>query len=55
MVPDRDELKVLRHLGFELTPMTLPDQRPLRALVMILGPRPPRPSTSRRGPTSLRA
>jgi Asp-tRNA(Asn)/Glu-tRNA(Gln) amidotransferase A subunit family amidase len=34
---EREELKVLRELGFELVPMTLPDEFPVRAITLMLG------------------
>jgi Asp-tRNA(Asn)/Glu-tRNA(Gln) amidotransferase A subunit family amidase len=34
---EREELRVLRHLGFELVPMTLPDHLPIRAVTLMLG------------------
>jgi Asp-tRNA(Asn)/Glu-tRNA(Gln) amidotransferase A subunit family amidase len=34
---NRDELKVLRKLGFELVPITLPDDLPIDAITMMLG------------------
>jgi Asp-tRNA(Asn)/Glu-tRNA(Gln) amidotransferase A subunit family amidase len=34
---ERDELNVLRKLGFELVPITLPDNLPVDAITMMLG------------------
>ncbi|MGP0062013.1 MAG: amidase [Isosphaeraceae bacterium] len=34
---EREELKVLRELGFELVPMTLPEELPVRAITLMLG------------------
>jgi Asp-tRNA(Asn)/Glu-tRNA(Gln) amidotransferase A subunit family amidase len=34
---DREELKVLRKLGFELVPITLPDELPVGAITLMLG------------------
>jgi Asp-tRNA(Asn)/Glu-tRNA(Gln) amidotransferase A subunit family amidase len=34
---EREELKVLRELGFELVPMTLPDELPVHAVTLMLG------------------
>jgi Asp-tRNA(Asn)/Glu-tRNA(Gln) amidotransferase A subunit family amidase len=34
---EREELRVLRQLGFELVPMTLPDNLPIRAVTLMLG------------------
>ena len=34
---DREELKVLRKLGFELVPITLPEELPVRAITLMLG------------------
>ena len=34
---EREELRILRELGFELVPMTLPDDLPVRAITMMLG------------------
>jgi Asp-tRNA(Asn)/Glu-tRNA(Gln) amidotransferase A subunit family amidase len=33
----REELKVLREIGFELVPITLPDELPVRAITLMLG------------------
>ncbi len=34
---DREELRILRKLGFELIPITLPDELPVRAITLMLG------------------
>jgi Asp-tRNA(Asn)/Glu-tRNA(Gln) amidotransferase A subunit family amidase len=34
---EREELKVLRKLGFELVPITLPDELPIQAITLMLG------------------
>jgi Asp-tRNA(Asn)/Glu-tRNA(Gln) amidotransferase A subunit family amidase len=34
---EREELRILRKLGFELIPITLPDQLPVRAITLMLG------------------
>ena len=34
---EREELKVLRKLGFELVPITLPDELPVQAITLMLG------------------
>ena len=34
---ERQELKILRKLGFELVPITLPNQLPVRAITLMLG------------------
>ena len=34
---DREELKVLRKMGFELVPITLPEELPVRAITLMLG------------------
>ncbi len=34
---EREELKILRKLGFELVPITLPDELPVRAITLMLG------------------
>jgi Asp-tRNA(Asn)/Glu-tRNA(Gln) amidotransferase A subunit family amidase len=34
---DREELRALRKLGFELTPITLPDEIPVEAVTLMLG------------------
>ncbi len=34
---ERDELKVLRKLGFDLVPITLPEELPVRAVTLMLG------------------
>ena len=34
---DREELRVLRQLGLELVPMTLPENLPIRAVTLMLG------------------
>jgi Asp-tRNA(Asn)/Glu-tRNA(Gln) amidotransferase A subunit family amidase len=33
----RDELKVLRKMGFELVPITLPEELPIQAITLMLG------------------
>jgi Asp-tRNA(Asn)/Glu-tRNA(Gln) amidotransferase A subunit family amidase len=34
---EREELRILRKLGFELIPITLPDELPVRAITLMLG------------------
>ena len=34
---DREELRVLRKIGFELVPITLPDDLPIQAITLMLG------------------
>ena len=34
---EREELKVLRKIGFELVPITLPNELPVRAITLMLG------------------
>jgi Asp-tRNA(Asn)/Glu-tRNA(Gln) amidotransferase A subunit family amidase len=34
---EREELRILRKLGFELVPMTLPNELPVRAITLMLG------------------
>jgi Asp-tRNA(Asn)/Glu-tRNA(Gln) amidotransferase A subunit family amidase len=36
-VDDREELRVLRKIGFELVPITLPDDLPIQAITLMLG------------------